>query len=375
MSLGMKSRRKFLQQVAFATTATCLPSRLHAMFDRAKSPAWTPLGRTAQSKNLLFGFALNYHILPANAAYGSLVAREATIVVPENAMKWEALHPAPDRYAFEQADAIVAFAEQNSIKLRGHNFCWHRALPPWVPRDVTKDNAEAVLLKHIATVAGRYKGKIHSWDVVNEAIQWKDNQPDGWRNSFWYQMLGPAYMDIAFAAAKEADRAAVLTYNDYGLEYENGNDSQKRRTMLSMLSGLKKRGVPVEALGLQSHLRAGTNEKFSYDLPRFISQVRDLGLRVYITEMDVDDSHLTVEGSARDEAVADVYKRYLDLILGTGEVDLVITWGVWDLPRQVGAEATTGPSPERPLLFAPDGSPKLDAAWVSKVFQHAPVQQ
>jgi endo-1,4-beta-xylanase len=260
------------------------------------------------------------------------------------------------------------------MKVRGHAFCWHRALPEWVTRDVTKNNAEAVLRQHIATVAGRYKGRLHSWDVVNEAIQLKDGLPNGWRNAFWYGLLGPAYPDIAFEAAKETDPSAILTYNDFGLEYENHSDNAKRKAVLAMLHNLKGRGVPIGALGLQSHLRAGTGESFGSELPKFIAEVRDLGLEVFVTELDVDDSHLTNEGGARDEAIGDVYKRYLDLVLATASVSAVITWGAWDIAKVTGAEAAAGPKAERPLLFAQGGSPKPDAISVAQSFQHAPMR-
>jgi len=203
----------------------------------------------------------------------------------------------------------------------------------------------------------------------------KDNQPNGWRNSFWYGLLGPAYVDIAFEAAKQADPAAILTYNDFGFEYENRSDNAKRKTVLAMLQDLKKRGVPIGALGLQSHLRAGTGENFGYDLPKFIAEVRDLGLEVFVTELDVDDSHLTVEGDARDEAIADVYKRYLDLLLGAASVSVVITWGAWDIAKATGAEAVSGPKAERPLLFDPGGFPKVHAFAVAQSFQHAPLRR
>jgi endo-1,4-beta-xylanase len=223
------NRRTFLQTSAAGLADLAFASAAHAGA-RDKQVVWTPLKQMAANKGIRFGFALNYHLLSSNPAYDALVARECSIVTPENAMKWEGLHPAPDEYTFTQADAIVAFARKHSMTVRGHCFCWHRALPAWVTQNTTKENAQAILEQHISTVAGHYKGKLYSWDVVNEAIQFKDNQPNAWRNSFWYQMLGPRYVDIAFHAAQQADPKAVLTYNDYGLEYENNSDTPKRAT-------------------------------------------------------------------------------------------------------------------------------------------------
>lgn len=285
------------------------------------------------------------------------------------------MHPAPEEYTFGQADAIVHFAEAHNMKVRGHNFCWHRALPSWVTQNITRENAEQVLREHIATVAGRYRGKVQSWDVVNEAIQLRDNMPNGFRNSFWYSTLGTAYMDIAFDAAHLADPNVILTYNDFGLEYENRADNAKRKAVLAMLRDLKKRGVPVQALGMQSHLRAGTGEDFGGNLTHFIAEVHDLGLKVYVTELDVDDSHLSVEGIARDAAIADVYQRYLDLVLGTGCVSTVITWGAWDLAKPTGAENVSAPSAQKPLLFGQDSLPKLDAFAVARSIRDSPAQR
>jgi endo-1,4-beta-xylanase len=370
----MHNRREFIQTMGAGLLGLGLASSVLPANAEKNSDAPLMLGSLAEKKNILFGFALNDKLL-ADAAYADLVTRQCTIVTPENVMKWEGLHPAPDQYTFGRADAIVAFAESHSIKLRGHCFCWHRALPAWVTKGVTKSNAEAVLRQHIATVAGRYKGKVHSWDVVNEAIHLKDNQPSGWRNSFWYTVLGPSYLDIAYEAAREADPGAILTYNDWGLEYENHSDNPKRKAVLEMLRDLKKRGVPVGALGIQSHLRAGTGEKFGYGLPDFIAAVHDLGMQVFITELDVDDSRFTGEEDDRDDVVADVYKRYLDLVFGTQAVPVVITWGAWDIPRVTGAVAVSGPKAKRPLLFEPPGTPKRAAFSVAHCFEHARAQR
>ncbi len=194
---------------------------------------------------------------------------------------------------------------------------------------------------------------------------------EAWRNNFWYGLLGLSYMDIACDAARQADPSAILTYNDWGLEYENRSDNPKRKAVLAMLRDMKKRGVPIGALGLQSHLRAGTGEKFGYDLPGFIKEVRDLGMQVFVTEMDVDDSHVTVDGDARDEAVADVYKQYLDLVLGTGGVRVVITWGAWDIPKPTGAEAASGPGGGAPAALCCTGETESRRFSVARSFERA----
>ncbi|MDR3432086.1 MAG: endo-1,4-beta-xylanase [Rouxiella aceris] len=320
-----------------------------------------PLRQLAALKGIQFGFALDPLKLATDILYREFVARQAAIVVPENALKWQNIHPQPDRYDFTHADAIAAFAQTHNQQMRGHTFCWHRSLPDWLHISVTRANAEAVLTAHITTIASRYRGKISSWDVVNEAIQPDDHQPDGLRNAFWYQMLGPAYLDIAFHAAHQADPDAVLCYNDYGLEKDNSYGESRRSAVFAMLQGLKQRGVPVHGLGIQSHLRVG--DTFGPGLTRFIHAVRKLGLAVYVTELDVDSSRFSGNLKDRDGAVAATYKSYLELILATRSVSTIITWGVWDTPHIVGATLENGRVAQRPLVFGQQGEIKA-ASWV-----------
>lgn len=362
------SRRRFMATTLRALA--CIPVA-GIRLSVAGAP-FVPLRQLAAKKGIQFGFALDPAKLNTDATYRDVVARQAGIVVPENALKWQSVHPEPERYDFAPADAIADFAQAHGQRMRGHTFCWHRALPDWVYRTVTPANAEAVLTAHIRTVAGRYRGRVSSWDVVNEAIQLKDGQPDGLRNAFWYQMLGPRYLDTAFRAAHQADPDAMLCYNDYGLENDTPDGESKRAAVLAMLARFKKRGVPVHALGIQSHLRAGETHSFGPGLSRFIWAIRDLGLSVYVTELDVDDSRLSGSTAARDAIVAETYKRYLDLILATRSVSTIITWGVLDTPHRTGATATSGPLAERPLTFGPDGEIK-PASWVVEhCFERAP---
>lgn len=319
-----------------------------------------PLRRVARANDILFGFALDPKKLVSGSSYATFVAQQASIVVPENALKWGAVHPAQDRYDYTDADVIAAYARKHGLALRGHTFCWHRALPEWVTRTTSRDDAEAVLVEHIHHVAGHFKGTIQSWDVANEVINLGDGLPGGWRDCFWYRSIGPSYVDIACRAAHHADPAAVLCYNDYGLEEDGDTGRAKREAVLSMLRGLLQRGAPIGALGIQSHLRAGGSDAFGPGLARFILDVKSLGLTVYITELDVDDSR--IDPSIRDAEVAGVYKRYLDLVLGTGAISAVLTWGVWDTPHYTGATGQNGPTAQRPLVFAPDGGLK-DASW------------
>jgi len=194
---------------------------------------------------------------------------------------------------------------------------------------VTKDNAAKFMVDHIRTVGGRYKGKIHSWDVVNEALLPKDGRPDGLRSSSaWFQLLGPSYIDLAFKTAREVDPHALLTYNEYGIEYDTEEENKKRELMFGLLRRMKADGVPVDALGVQSHIHAEGPHDFTKSWKELSDGARALGLQVFITEMDVNDDKLdTTDQAQRDQQVAEVYRSYLTAALAHPEVKAVLTWG------------------------------------------------
>jgi endo-1,4-beta-xylanase len=277
------------------------------------------------------------------------------------------MRPKVDQYFYDDADAFVKFAEEHGMKVRGHNFVWHEMLPDWFAGTVTRENARKILTDHIRAVGGRYKGKIHSWDVVNEAIWLKDGRPDGLRTSSpWFEMLGPEYLAIAFRTAREVDPKALLTYNDYGIEYDTEEESAKRAAVLAMLRRMKAEGVPLDALGVQSHLRTdkGAVRKAGFDkgVEELRRGARELGLQIFITELDVKDDPLEVDDIAlRDHAVAQVYRDYLSAMLQGPEVKAVLTWGVSDAHTWLNSgtkfrEAHPGRE-QRPLPFDGDYKP------------------
>jgi len=284
----------------------------------------------ASARGLFYGAAVDTGLLRTDAAYRALLAGQCNIVVAENAMKWAAIHPEPDRYAFEQGDELVAFAEQHAMQVRGHNLCWHEALPSWFASTVNPGNARQILTEHIRTVVGRYKGRIRAWDVVNEAIALEDGRTDGLRTSPWFEMLGPGYIDLAFRTAREADPHALLTYNDYGIEYDHPAGFTKRAAVMALLKRLKADGVPVDAVGIQSHIDA-TTSGLGPGISAFVSEAQALGLKVFLTELDVNDDNLASEDIAvRDAAIAKVYGQYVTTMLANLAVTDVLTWGISD---------------------------------------------
>lgn len=198
-------------------------------------------------------FDMGVAITPRSTATdeAALILAQFNSVTAENAMKMGPVHPQEDRYNWAGPDSIVAFAQNNNLKIRGHTLVWHNQTPPWIFKDATgKEVSKEVLLarlkEHISTVVGRYRGKIYAWDVVNEAVS--DNPNEYLRNSPWLRICGPEYISYAFQWAHEADPAAILFYNDY-----NETDPVKREKIYRLISELKLQGVPVKGLGLQAH--------------------------------------------------------------------------------------------------------------------------
>ena len=332
------------------------PARLRDADSGIETSGRGSLRSHAEARGLLIGCAVNMDLLEQQPGYGRVVAEQFNVVVGENCMKWATLRPSATSYDFKQADALLAFAEQHQLKVRGHNLCWHESLPAWFATTATKENARQLLTDHISAVAGRYKGRIHSWDVVNEAIWIKDGRPDGLRASPWLELIGPEYVEIAFRAAREADPSAILTYNDYGLEYDTPEEMAKRAAVLSLVDRLQRVQAPIQAVGVQSHLRTGDIGLLGEGMRAFLKKLQKLKLDALITELDVNDDGLMEETlPQQDRDVAAVYKHYLDEVLKEPSVKAVLTWGLADQQSwlQAGTERTKHPDRvSRPLLLS-----------------------
>jgi endo-1,4-beta-xylanase len=237
-----------------------------------------------------------------------LIKQQFNSITPENAMKMGPIHPEENRYFWTDADAIVDFAQQNKLRVRGHNLLWHEQTPKWLFKDAEgKQVSKEVLLKrlhdHIFTVVERYKGKIYAWDVVNEAIS--DNPNEFLRDTEWYKICGEDFIAKAFEYAHEADPKAVLFYNDYNTERP-----EKRERVYKLLKKLKDAKVPIDAVGLQGHW--SLQEPTEAELRKAIEQYSSLGLKVQITELDVSIYPWEKERRARRPGESDAYTPDLE---------------------------------------------------------------
>jgi endo-1,4-beta-xylanase len=294
------------------------------------------LKQRAASKGLIFGAASRYQDLRSNPNLAAALVKDCALLVPEWELKWSAgsalLRPSPDDFDFRKADWMANFAQTHQMLFQGHTLVWHLSLPHWFAKTVHAQNAEQILSQHIQRVVQHYRGRIHSWCVVNEAIAYDPRQgrSDGLQESPWLAFLGPEYLDLSFRMAAQAAPRALLFYNDYGLDYDNPLDESKRRAVLKLLERLKAQGTPIHALGIQAHLRGEATDFNPRKLREFLKEVAGLGLKIMITELDVNDLRLPANENTRDARVADVYESYLTTVLDEPAVISVITWGLSD---------------------------------------------
>ena len=237
------------------------------------------------ANQFLVGVAVDGY-LPGDYNPGELglIRTQFAALTPANCMKMTHLQREPGRFDFQMADALVAFAATNQLQVCGHCLVWAKdeRTPEWVFEDGARPASRELLLErmqtHIKAVAGRYQGKVISWDLVNEAL---DDGTNFIRPSTWFRTLGEEFIVKAFQYARQADPDAVLVYNDYNIELP-----AKRAKLLRLLRLLREKQAPIQAVGIQGHYEL---DAVPYqDLEETISAIHSLGLKVMITEFDLD---------------------------------------------------------------------------------------
>jgi endo-1,4-beta-xylanase len=310
MTITAHSRRDFLVQAAHVAA-------LGAVGLSGASAFATPQTRTfaagAARKPIPYGAAVRADALTSDMSYRRAVIANCQIIVPEGEMKWPDIHPARGEYRFEKADALVDFARQNQIQVRGHTLAWYGGMPAWTAAIDSRAEAERELVDHIETVVSRYRGAIPSWDVVNEPlVDWPDG-PTSLRPSIWTRQLGPDYLPIALRATAAVDPDAQLVLNEYDIEYKGPRFAARRKALLQLLRSLRDRDVPLHGIGLQAHL-----------------EVTELKLDVLITELDVIDDELPGKVSERDALVAGLAGQFLEAVCDVVRPKAILTWGLSD---------------------------------------------
>jgi Beta-1,4-xylanase len=316
------------------------------LFVSVQTKAQKTLGEVTKGK-FLFGVAVNVpQVNGVDAVETELVAKEFSAIVPENCMKPQPIHPEENRYNWEDADKFVTFGEKNNQAVTGHCLIWHSQIGRWFfldaeGKDVSPEVLKERMHQHIATVVGRYKGRINGWDVVNEAFE--DNGT--YRNSKFYQILGKDFIKYAFQFAHEADPNAELYYNDYNVETPAKCDA-----IVQLVKELKAAGCRIDAVGSQAHMHMNSPTLEATEAS--LKKLKDAGVHVLITEWDISILPSPYEGANiaanfkysaemdpyRDAVPEDVQqkwnKRMLDmfaLFLKYNDViDRVTVWGLTD---------------------------------------------
>jgi endo-1,4-beta-xylanase len=321
------------------------------------------------------GTAMNGpQILGRDTASLEIIHTHFNSVVAENCMKSGPIHPGEDEYDFELADGFIDFADQNDLYTVGHCLVWHSQAPRWFftdgeGNDVSREVLIERIRDHIATVAGRYKGKVDCWDVVNEAFE-----DDGlWRNNKFYQIIGEDYVELAFRFAHEADPDAELIYNDYSMFHEG-----RRNAVVQLVNDLKAKGLRIDGVGMQAHY--GMDFPSLEDFEKSIVAFSEAGVDVHITEMDISvlPNHWNVGADVRErfdyqefmnpyaEALPDsvstaLNDRYMDFfhlfLKHADKIKRVTLWGVADHMSWKNNWPIRGRT-DYPLLFDREYMPK-----------------
>ncbi|HEY0866448.1 MAG TPA: endo-1,4-beta-xylanase [Fimbriimonas sp.] len=272
------------------------------------------LRELSEKRGVRFGCAVSVEALD-DPEYVEAVGRECGISVAENASKFGPLCPSQGSHDYSAFDRIVAFAEERGMALRGHALVWHTQTPKWLGEDLP---VREILADHIEETVGRYRGRIESWDVVNEAVA----DDAGMRDTIFLRSLGPDYLEWAFRIAHEADPGCQLVYNDYSID----EVCPKSDRVYELLSDLLGKGVPVHGVGLQAHLEL-SNPPNMDSVRRNVRRFRDLGLQVLVTEMDVRIPEPFSQEKREEQGR--IYEEFVRACVEEG-VTRILTWGLTD---------------------------------------------
>lgn len=315
--------------IALTTAAAVLPSLAEA--------AETTLGAAAAQSGRYFGAAVAANKL-SQSAYTTILNREFNSVTPENEMKIDATEPQQNSFSFGAADQIVNFGLSRGWRVRGHTLAWHSQQPTWM-QNMSGTALRNAMINHVTRVASNYRGRIYSWDVVNEAFA---DGGSGARRDSNLQRTGNDWIEVAFRTADAADPNAKLCYNDYNTD--NWNDA-KTQAVFRMVQDFRSRGVPIDCVGFQSHFNANSPHPSNYRTT--LSNFAALGVDVQITELDIEGS-----GTAQ----ANTYRNVVNDCLAVARCNGITVWGV----RDSDSWRASG----TPLLFDGNGNkkPAYDAA-------------
>ncbi|MEV4664866.1 endo-1,4-beta-xylanase [Micromonospora echinofusca] len=313
---------------ALAVAAVGLLAAAGATVLPGAASAGTTLGASAAERGRYFGAAVAANKLSDNT-YVTILNREFNSVTPENEMKIDATEPQQGQFTFANADRIVNHARSRGMKVRGHTLAWHSQQPGWM-QNMSGSALRSAMLNHVTQVATYYRGKIDSWDVVNEAFA---DGSSGARRDSNLQRTGNDWIEAAFRAARAADPGAKLCYNDYNTDDWS---HAKTQAVYNMVRDFKQRGVPIDCVGLQSHFNSGSPYPGNYRTT--LSSFAALGVDVQITELDIAGASPTT------------YRNVVNDCLAVARCTGITVWGIRD--------SDSWRASDTPLLFDNGGNRK-----------------
>ena len=319
----------------------------------------TGLRQLAQKRGMQIGAAVSISPLRNDPLYQQVLAQEFNVLVPENAMKFENVHPQKDVFNFQELDEMLAFTKAHQMELRLHPLVWDEQLPSWLVRgDFSREELMAVLKQHIQAIVKRYRGKVKYIDVVNEGIA-----RDGTlRDTLWLRGIGPEYIDLAFIWAHEADPEAKLIFNEFSAE-EIGI---KSNAVYDLVEGLQQRGVPIHGVGLQMH-KALNNKPNVSEIAKNVARLGKLGLEVQITEMDIaiiDQPGVDLQTQLQEQAK--IYGESVKMCVAAKNCTAIVFWGFSDRYTWMTSLMGQGGTP---LIFDEFFRPKPAYAAVKEALQ------
>jgi endo-1,4-beta-xylanase len=321
---------KLLRRTGCVAVLSLLAFQLGASQATSVVPPPATLRQAAEARHILIGAAAASRYL-GETEYTNILGSEFSQLQAEYEMKFGAIHPRPDTdaqpYDFRGGDALVAFAQAHNMVVRGHTLVWHKQVPEWITKgSYSPSQLARILGDHVNTVMGHYASKIYAWDVVNEAF----NDDGSMRHTVWYDQPGIGvgsgyrYVEQVLRWARVADPKAKLFYNDYDCEEIN----RKSDAIYAMAKDFKKRGVPLDGIGFQTHLTLnfGSPAKLK-SYARNLQRFADLGLELHITELDI---RLNDSSPASLAAQAKLYGEITNLCVRQPNCKLLQTWGFTD---------------------------------------------
>ncbi|MGQ0672236.1 MAG: endo-1,4-beta-xylanase [Hyphomicrobium sp.] len=334
------------------------------------------LGALAAAKGLLYGASFASHELdqPYGSDYAAMYRRECRILTSELEFKMHSFRPTADVIEFAPADRFMSFAEENGLPVRGHTLIWHDGLPDWINR-LGPGEAAHLLEAHIETILERYGGRVRHWDVVNEPIGPWDHLPGNLRTGVFRNAFGEDYIARSFRLTRKLDKTARLVLNEAQTEADDENSRTFRESFMALVRRLLDAGVPLDAVGLESHLVSSR----PYDFPRFaawLEELAALGLEVHITELDVNDEAFDADIAKRDKAVANMYRGFLDAVLKVKAVTTVVNWQLADHTSWLYGAALAKKSRRLPRPLPYDSKFRRKPAWyaMAEAFAAAPAR-